>query len=358
MLEGVVGMRILNLLHVFYEYLKLFIIPYPLFMLRTIAPMSLNDFSLIMRLIFFLTFLVVLVIVFIRNKRYAPLFGMGWFIVSLSYFLRAMYKVNFRISIEEQWAYLASIGFFVVLAYFILSLKRKWLIVVLSSVLITTCCVASFFACGHWKNEIDFYRYSLKFAKDESLFILQFNLSRALYEKGRYEEAAGEMERVLAVDPNNWKAYILLGDVLKKSKKFSEAKAAYKKAAQIDYFCWQANIRLKKLTEELGEKYDDGIDPSLPPAEAKIVSLVRLGDFKEALKSLAEELRAHPTPQLFTLAGITFGKVGALNNAIEAFNAALKLDPNYSPAIYNLAIVYEKQFKPQKAAALMRRIQK
>jgi tetratricopeptide (TPR) repeat protein len=72
-----------------------------------------------------------------------------------------------------------------------------------------------------------------------------------------------------------------------------------------------------------------------------------MGDFGEALGTLEKALAASPTPKLYILTGITFAKMGAYNQAIEALNYALKLDNQNIAALSNLAVVYERlrQFK-------------
>jgi len=76
---------------------------------------------------------------------------------------------------------------------------------------------------------------------------------------------------------------------------------------------------------------------------------LRLGEFDKALEILERELAVSPSPQLYTLAGITLGKLGLYSRAMIAFEAALKLDPDFIPALSNLAVVYERHQEPEKA---------
>jgi tetratricopeptide (TPR) repeat protein len=81
-----------------------------------------------------------------------------------------------------------------------------------------------------------------------------------------------------------------------------------------------------------------------------------MGDFGEALEVLSQAISAAPTPSLYTFVGITFGKMGLYDKAIDAFNAALKMEPNYTLALYNLAVTYETKDLPEKADQIRKRI--
>ena len=345
---------VVNFLRVLTEYFRLLIFPYPLFILRNIAPVASFNIPEIAQLFFPLIFLAIILSALIKRKKYIPVFAISWFILTLLYLLRFMYKFSGRISLEEQWVYLASMGFFVLLAYLILSIKRRTLMITLSIIIVILYSTLTFINNNHWKNEIDFYRYNLKFVNSD--IVLRINFINALRKEGRYGEALKEMNYTLSMNPGNWMAYIALGDLLREMGRFDEAKIVYKSALKIDYFCWQANRRLKLLTEEAGQTFKDEIDPALPLAEAKIVSLIRIGNFAEALEAIEKELLPGASPKFYTLAGITFAKMGMLNKAIDVFNAALKLHPDYPLALYNLAVAYENKQDLRKAAQVRNRI--
>lgn len=347
---------ILNFLRVLMEYSKLLIFPYQLHIFRNITPITSFRLLQITPVFIFLISLIIILTILIKRKKFILVFGICWFILTLLYLIRFMYKVSCFIIMEEQWVYLASVGFFVILAGLILSIKRQRLIMILSSFIIIIYGILTFFNNSHWKDEINFYRYNLRFLNPGTDFILRFNLANALYKKQLYSEAVKELNSMLSVNPENWMAYIFLGDILREMKKYEEAKAAYQNAVKIDYFCWQANRKLKSLAQESGQVYKEEIDPALSPIESKIISYIRMGNFGEALEVLEKVLVASPTSKLYTLAGITFAKMGAYNQAIEALNFALKLDSQNIAALNNLSIVYEWQRQFEKACQVRQTI--
>ena len=341
---------ILNFLRVLIEYIKLFIFPYSLHIFRSIMPISSFSNADIISPILFLFSLLIITIVSIKRKKYVLLSGISWFILMLLYLISFLYYKDFRcVSMEEHWAYLASIGFFLILAYLILTIKRPKLITIVSIPIVVIYGVLTNINSSHWKEEMSFYRYNLEFIEAPLSIIPRLEFMDVLTKRGLYKEALDEAAFVLSTHPQNWIAYLKRGDTLRAMRKFPEAKEAYQNALKIDYFCWQANQRLKSLAEESGGVYKEEVDPALSPLEAKIVSLIRMGDFDQALYALSQAISASPTPNLYTFAGITFGKLGSYDKAIEAFNAALKIDQKYPPALQNLAIAYENKNLPEKA---------
>lgn len=348
---------ILNFLNVTVEYTKLFLFPHSLHILRSIAPISsYRPINLIAPLLFLLSLLIIL-IVSLKQRKYTLIFGITWFILALSYLIKFMYKFNVRIAMEEHWVYLASIGFFVVLSSLILSIKRQKLIKLISAFIIIGYATLTFINAKHWKREIDFYRYNLRFVQPQISIIPRLSFITALSKRGLYKEAMEQVNFILLLAPQMWMAHIQAGDIFRQMKRFAEAKEAYKNALKIDYFCWQANQRLRSLAQETGEQYKDELDPLLSPAETKVISLIRMGNFSEAIEALREILSVSPSPQFYTLAGITLGKIGQYHKAIEAFEAALKINPRYPLALYNLAILYENMGNPKKAMQLRENIE-
>lgn len=349
---------ILNFFAVLIEYIRLLILPYKLHLFRVIMPVSFSRPLQIIPPVLLLISLILVMIVSIRRKKYILLLGISWFVLGLLHLVRFMYKFRDRITIEEHWVYLASIGFFLAASYLILKIKRPKAAAAASIFILLVYGSLTFINSSHWKDELTFYRYNLKLIEPRLSIVPRLNFSTALYKRGFYKEAIDETNRILSIAPGNLYAYIQLGDIFKAMKKYPEAKQAYRQALKIDYFFWQANRRLKFLAEETGEAYEDEIDPKLSPAEAKIISLIRMGEFEKALDALTEVLSVSPTPQFYTLSGITLGKMGLFNQAIEAFNAALKIDPDYSLALYNLAVIYEGKHEQNKADQIWGRLEK
>jgi len=83
-----------------------------------------------------------------------------------------------------------------------------------------------------------------------------------------------------------------------------------------------------------------------------------MGEFQEAVEIIYHELSIAPSPQLYTLAGITFAKMGKYRRAIDVFNAVLESDPQNVRALYNLSVAYEKMRQFEKADRILKRAEK
>ncbi len=90
------------------------------------------------------------------------------------------------------------------------------------------------------------------------------------------------------------------------------------------------------------------LDPQV--AMDRAASLNDLGRHDEALVALAEEA-LEAVPRVRYLKGIAYEGVGDLERAIESYTACLELDPNYTDALNNRAVVYGKIDKIELAIA-------
>lgn len=87
------------------------------------------------------------------------------------------------------------------------------------------------------------------------------------------------------------------------------------------------------------------------------VAYYQQGKFTKAADSLELAVtKAPPTPQALTLLGVCRLKSGKTDAATRSFNEALKLDTNYIPARYNLALVHLEHGQFESAANLLKQV--
>lgn len=333
---------ILNFFSILIEYLGLLIFPHSLHLFRSITPVWFNP-TYVLSPILFLIFLITILTVLIKLKNYVLFFGIGWFVLMLLYLIKYMYKFSSCIlTIEEHWVYLASIGFFLVLAYFILKIKNKRKVFILSTIVIFIFGVLTSINSNHWKDELDFYRYNLKFINPGISIIPRMNYINVLIRRNLYKEALKETGLLISIYPHVHYGYLLRGYILEKMQKYKEAEEAYKKALKIKPLDWQVHQGLKSLAEKTGESYnmEEEIHPGFSPAEIKIISFIKMGNFIQAFQLLDHELSISPSSNLYMLAGLTFVQIKEYQKAQDAFNLALQLDSQNLLALHNLAVVY------------------
>lgn len=87
------------------------------------------------------------------------------------------------------------------------------------------------------------------------------------------------------------------------------------------------------------------------------VACYQQGKYAQAADYLEQAVgKAPPTPQALTMLGVCRLKTGKTDAASRRFNEALKLDPNYTPARYNLALLHLEHGQFESAATLLRQV--
>jgi len=76
------------------------------------------------------------------------------------------------------------------------------------------------------------------------------------------------------------------------------------------------------------------------------------GRYDQALQAFDQALKLKPNdPALITFKGIVYYARGQNDQAMKAFEAAIKLNPNFGRAYYQRGMIYEKQEKYDQAVA-------
>ena len=87
-----------------------------------------------------------------------------------------------------------------------------------------------------------------------------------------------------------------------------------------------------------------------------ITAALRARDFEQAVEHSRSALRKAPNdPQLWTLQGIAFASMGKRSEALQSFQRALKIDPNYMAALEGAAQLHYEAGS-RRAVPLLNRI--
>ena len=150
-----------------------------------------------------------------------------------------------------------------------------------------------------------------------------------------------ELWKGLAEKCNEAPPFLFFGQVAEKLAKWEDAENAYTQALHL-----QPNSSLAKFASSpivcvlMGELFTERIDKN---------RTVSLQIAKEWFLKALENKRNAPT---LTLLGATYAHLNDAAAAREAFEEAIKLDPNYDEAMYNFAVIEEKT-NPEKARELL-----
>jgi tetratricopeptide (TPR) repeat protein len=232
---------------------------------------------------------------------------------------------------------------------------------------------------GQLEEAIHHYEQALRIDSENA--VAHTNLGAVLADKGRTDEAIGHYEQALRIDPKHAPAHTNLGAVLADKGRTDEAIGHYEQALRIDPKSAAAHTNLglalatKGRQEEAIRHYEQAlrIDPKLaatqynlgnPPhlqsANYRIVlaathynlgnALQVQGRLDEAIEHYEQALRIDPK---YALAhynfGIALAMKGQLEEAIRHYEQALRIDPKYAPAHTNLGIALAKMGQLEKA---------
>ncbi len=249
----------------------------------------------------FLSFVSLAVILFImwqknRDKK-IYLFFLLWFIVSIFPTLNIIIPLD--MSIAERWLYFPSIGLFAFLSIGIIKITEKlsknWQIIsyILLAFFISILSFRTISRNKNWKDGLTLYSHDIQYSKNS--FDLENNYGVELFRIGQLDEAEEHFKNSIKLQDKWTYPHNNLGAVYERKGDFGKAK----------------------------EKYQDAIDRA---------------DYYLAYQNLA---------------GILL-KMNRYDEAKEFLESALKKFPRSSELSFNLAVIYYKEGKIDKALSLLK----
>ncbi|MCX5707184.1 MAG: hypothetical protein NTW13_06010 [Candidatus Omnitrophica bacterium] len=295
---------IINFLNILPRYLELLVFPVDLRLFRvTLFVRQIFEMKIIVPMLFIALY--VLAIFRFRHNRLI-IFSLFWFLIGLLpvFILFDNFISLGQAMMAESWVYIASIGFFTGLAYF-LSRLRKWG-KLLALFLAFIYSLLTIYNNSFWKNETIFYKRVLSYSQEANP--LRQKLIDAYLKDGRYKEALGEIKKLSFFYPDTVLLDISWGNYYYSTNQLQTALNYYDKIAVKsfwgDYRVSSCYIKLRKL--------DKAIDFALASFRLNpyfVPNLIQLGDIyfmkgntKESRKYYLIALRFDPkNPELRSL---------------------------------------------------------
>ncbi|MBK8726285.1 MAG: tetratricopeptide repeat protein [Holophagaceae bacterium] len=182
-------------------------------------------------------------------------------------------------------------------------------------------------------------------------------------EQHQAEAAVPLIEKAIALYPEGAAFHVNLGNALRRSARWPEADAAYRRALALDPKLVDASVNLASLLNDQGRFAEavDLLEAALPFAQDNATlalhmatALRSVGLLREGQAFVEHALRLKPDEQqAWNALGITLMMRGDHGEARAAFRKALALNPDFTSAHSNLmgALHYDESIPPEELHA-------
>jgi tetratricopeptide (TPR) repeat protein len=196
-------------------------------------------------------------------------------------------------------------------------------------------------------------------------FEIVYNLGRAYLRSGDYAKAASALNRALQLKPDDPETLFLLAQALAGQARPMDALATLVRAHKIapentDIILLMAEISISQ------HYYEDAIpllESGLALAPQRSDLRAALGEsylmserVDKAVDQFKQLIAVVPSSRLYTFLGASYQRLGRFDEAKQAFQEGLKLDPRNSNCLYHLGFIAERQGDATEAEARFQQV--
>ncbi len=352
-------------------YISMLFMPFKVVWIYNISPVNNNFWTWVILLLCFLS----VFFVFKRYKKSFVSFYLVWFLVGLFSIIPAILAHNYMgFVIEPYWLYFSSIGFFLLLSYFLLKLSRKldkklrvglFVSVIIFFVFYTQYYNAiakteeSF--CKFWikvcpRNPIPLYRlavinagekkYALAIAYNQEILrlgnyqepLVYYNMGEIFMQMGEMNKAKEFVFKALRENPHFAAAYNLLGTIAVCEKKYQQAEEYFIEAVDNNVFFTMAVLNLTDLyiithqwqkASSFLEKLplNDFLRPDRQPILARLAGVyLKEKKIKKSFRIVSQIIEDGQINSFLLVASV-FNGMGLSQPALHILGVCLKLHP-------------------------------
>ncbi|MGC9963972.1 MAG: tetratricopeptide repeat protein [Syntrophobacteraceae bacterium] len=330
-----------------------------------------------------------------RAKRF-PYLATGWL-----WFAGTLVPVTGIVQVGTQamadrYAYIPLIGLFVMAAWGIPELLRKWryrkeVLFASSALVLSSLFAVTWTQVGYWQNSIALYDHALKISTIND--VIRYNLGLAYAKLGNLRQAIDNYDRAIEINPEYVDAFVSRGIVYDELHSFVRAIEDFDSAVKIDPKCayayndrgaayaklgnrWQAiedygraiNANpeyaeahynrgiLYQVLGNLGQAiqdYDRAIEINPEYAEAygnRGAALYTLGNHRQAISDYDKAIEFKPKhAEAYYNRGVAYAGIGDHRQAIADYDKAIEFNPEYAAAYNNRGVAYAKLGNPLRA---------
>ncbi len=297
---------------------------------------------------------VILIILLIVSQRWtkAALTGALIFFVAIFPTMQ-IFKFSDVIA-SDKFAYLPSVGLLIILAYFLLWIyKNKLSRALIIGVVVLLLAGAEgiqtrrYLVC--WKDTISLFKHMLDLAPNSAS--MHCSLAAKYIHIGQYDKAIELLNRAIAIDSTEGRAYFNLGIVYFRLNRYNESRDVLQKAVRFSPKC-DTYTALGEVYAALGEydmavsflKQAIAVNPSKSQAYFILgKAYLRLNRYQDSIDILQKAISISPKyTDAYIVLGFANASLGKFREEIAACKKAIELDPCSSDAYILLGSAYGK----------------
>ncbi|UCC94798.1 MAG: tetratricopeptide repeat protein [Candidatus Omnitrophota bacterium] len=311
------------------NYLKLLFVPFSLHMEYENTLFAFTAPKAIVGI--FLCLLLLIYAFKMRNKNRLIFFSISWFFVMLLPQSNLFYPLTAYMA--EHWLYLASIGFFLILAKTITYLYKNKNFKIPTIVITIVLSMFYFYVTMrqniYWAKPTTLFERTVKYAPHS--YVAYTALGLTYHAEGKRQDAISAFKKAIEINPNYAEPYLNLGFLYIELGQTQEAIRSFKKAIE-------NNPEYPEAYNNLGLVYH------------------QIGKRKESVLLYKKAIDIFPYyARSYNNLGLIYEEEGNRNDAIASFRKAIEVDPDFSDAHNNLGVLLYKDGQKEEAAGLVKK---
>ena len=300
-------------------------------------------------------FLGVVTLTVIRAAKSLPYLAVGWL-----WFAGTLVPVIGIVQVggqalADRYTYIPLIGLFIMAAWGIPELLRKWryqkeTLFASSALLLLSLLIVTRTQVAYWRNSIALYDQSLKVTGPSEIILS--NRGAVYNELGNHRQAISDFDKAIAIDPHFSDAYGNRGVAYDQLGNLQHAISDYNRAIEINpeyadayHNRGMAYGKLGNVRQAISD-YDRAVEINPEFAGAynnRGVAYGMLGNNRQAISDFDRAIEIDPNfSDAYGNRGAAYDQLGNLQHAISDYNRAIEINPEYADAYHNRGIAYGK----------------
>jgi tetratricopeptide (TPR) repeat protein len=254
-------------------------------------------------------------------------------------------------AMADRYTYLPYIGLSIVVAFGAAALSKRlraapWMLAAASGAAVLAMAALATAQARVWRDSVTLFEHALSVTERNAL--AHINLGVAYFNRGRFDEAAPQLEQAIRIHAGSAEAHAALAAVRARQERSEEALELYRAALRLDPSSSETHREMGSLLLKLGDSTQALVHlreaSALSPRDGDILSdlavaLAEEGRLDEAMARFQEASGRAPDPaRLHRNWGTALLRSGDMAGAAEHLREAVRLEPENDGAHYDLGL--------------------